>query len=175
MKAVSEVSIAPKNRPMPSAPTTGASTRGRNSSRAGACSGRVPSTDAAPARAVGCRANALTKIRPSTAAPITGAAGLRVVARRPTITGPKTNTISSAADSYAIAPFTTGVRRSFGYARPMMPTRRLRESGATWGMVAPMKNATERSAASGTGAKASHAIVASIALLAAPAISSTRR
>ncbi|MNU07398.1 hypothetical protein D3C72_2529700 [compost metagenome] len=57
----------------------------------------------------------------------------------------------------------------------MMPTRRLRDRGATWGMVAPMKNATARSAASGTGAKASHAIVASRTLLATPAISSTGR
>ena len=97
-KAVSEVSTVPKNRPTPSAPATITSTRGVRSSDAGACTVGASVLGALSAP-VGCSANAVTNTRVSTAAPIMGAAGLIVVASRPTTTGPNTNAVSSAADS----------------------------------------------------------------------------
>ncbi|BDH58540.1 hypothetical protein MTP03_34790 [Tsukamurella sp. PLM1] len=98
MKAVRPVRVEPKNRPMPKTPTITVNSRGFASSRAGAWT-TVPSPCRSVVRPLGCRAKAETKSAVSTAAPIIGAAGDIVVASRPTMTGPKTKIISSAADS----------------------------------------------------------------------------
>lgn len=66
----------------------------------------------------------------------------------PTKNGPNTNTVSSAADSYAMVPEIVRVRMLSGIRSVMIVTRRERDIGATCGAVAPIPNAASSTRAS---------------------------
>src|SRR5690606_27693617 len=94
------------------------------------------------------RAKAPTNTTVSTAAPISGAHGAIQEATMPTTNGPKTNTVSSAADSYAMVDETVRTRTGSGIRSLMIATSRERDIGATCGAVAPMPTAASRMRAS---------------------------
>ena len=151
MNAVSEVSMAPKNTPTPSMPTTTISSRGRNSSETREVA--RPSTPRCvdTCAAVGCSAKAPTNTRMSTAAITSGIHGATAVASTPTRNGPNTNTVSSAADSYDIVDDVVRARRSAGTRSAMIVTSRDRDIGETCGAVAPIAKALSSTSGSGAG------------------------
>ncbi len=147
--------------------------RGCSTSRNGAISAR--SARSGTARPVGCSANAVTKTKLSTAAPTIGAQGATRAASTPTMNGPMTNAVSSAADSYAIARENVRSRRSGSTRSPMSAITRLRDIAAVCGPVRPMAVATTSSSTSPGAAATTSGKSARRMPLASPTGMSTRR